>query len=158
MPKDKKSLHRQLGVIADFFAGDLSQAQVLTKHRVSEETYRAWQFDADFTDEMDRRIVTAHRESAALIARVASMAANRLIELMKSPKEEIARRACLNIISIGEKAIKKVAAPAEQKTPQGPAISPESASKLLAVLAEAAGASPEEADPQIKDFPVVVEL
>jgi hypothetical protein len=148
MPKDKKSLHRQLAVIADFFSGDLSQAQVLTKHRVAEETYRRWQFDTDFTDEMDRRIGTAHRESAALIARVASAAANRLIELMKSPKEEIARRACLNIISIGEKAIKRVAVPGDQKSPEGPPISPESASKLLAVLAEAAGASPEDADPR----------
>ena len=62
----------------------------LTKHRVSSETYRRWQFDTAFTDEMERRIAAAHRESAAIIARFARVAADRLIQLTQSPKEEIA--------------------------------------------------------------------
>jgi len=101
MPKDKRSLDRQLAVIGDFFTGDLSQAQIITKHRVSEETYRKWQFDPDFTDEMERRIAAAHRESAAIIARFAVTAAELLIGLTKSPKPEVARRACLDIIAFG---------------------------------------------------------
>jgi hypothetical protein len=128
---------RQLAVIADFFCGDLSQAQILTKHRVSQETYRRWQFDADFTDEIDRRIAAAHRESAAIIARFALSAAELLIALTKSPKPEVARRACLDIIGFGRAVDATRARSAQPDAPKGPRISPEAASKMLAALAEA---------------------
>jgi len=138
MPKDKRSLDRQLAVLADFFSGDLSQAQILTKHRVSEQTYRTWQFDADFTDEMERRIAAAHRESAAIIARFAVTAAELLIGLTKSPKPEVARRACLDIIAFGRDLRPTPVEHGPPRGPEGPPISPEVASKMLAVLAEAA--------------------
>ena len=115
----------------------------MTKHRVSEETYRKWQFDTGFTEEVDRRIAAAYRESAALIARVAHVAAGRLIELMKSPKDEIARRACLDIIGLGRK---PTDVPARREAPpeqEAPTMSPETASKLLAVLADAAEGTPD---------------
>ena len=128
-----------MAVIADFFGGDLSQADILTKHRVSEETYRKWQFDTAFTDEMDRRIAAAHRESAAIIARCAPLAAGRLIELTKSPKEEIARRACLDIISFGKTALARANRVPTVTDPDAHAISPEAASKILAALVGAAG-------------------
>jgi len=137
MPRDKKTLDRQLAVIADFFAGDLPQAQILTKHRVSQQTYRAWQFDPDFTDEMEWRIAAAHRESAAVIARVAPVAAQRLVELTKSPKQEIARRACLDIIALGKVGSGKPPPAVRDSDTRGPAMTPETASKILAALADA---------------------
>jgi hypothetical protein len=137
MPRDKRSTDRQLAVIADFFCGDLSQAQILTKHRVAEETYRRWQFDADFTDEIDRRIAAAHRESAAIIARFAVSAAESLIALTKSTKPEVARRACLDIIGFGRDLSTTPARSAPAGDPEGPRISPQAASKMLAALADA---------------------
>jgi hypothetical protein len=139
MPKDKRTLDRQLAVIADFFSGDLSQADILTKHRVSEQTYRAWQFDTDFTEEIERRIAAAHRESAALIARFSTVAATRLIELTQSPKEEIARRACLDIMALGRPGPPRPPRVSPGAHSEGSAISPEAASKMLAALAEATG-------------------
>jgi len=118
--KDKRTVERQLAVIADFFAGDLSQAAILTKHRVSTATYRAWQFDTGFTEEVERRIASAHRESAAIIAWVAATAALRLIKLTKSPKEDIARKACLDIIAMGRRTIAAPRPPQETGDQQPP--------------------------------------
>ena len=129
---------RQLALIAGFFHGDLSQAQILTKHHVSKETYRRWQFDTAFTDEMERRIGAAHRESAAIIARFAAQAAVRLIELTKSPKEEIARKACLDIIALGRAGSPVPPAGSPVEAEQAPALSEEMASKMLGLLADAA--------------------
>ncbi len=143
MPKDKRTVDRQLAVIRDFFSGDLSQAQILTKHRVSQETYRRWQFDADFTEEMHRRIAAAHRESAAIIARFAVTAAELLIALTKSPKPEVARRACLDVIAFGRDLRPT---PTDSRGPgagDGLVISAEAASKMLAALANAAEATRE---------------
>ena len=138
MPKDKRTLERQLALVADFFKSDLPQAAILTKHRVSEETYRKWQFDTDFTEEIERRIAAAHRETAALIARCAGLAATRLIELTKSPKEEIARKACLDVIAFGRFA-RAAPTPRPQSDYAGaPTLSPEAASKILAAHADAA--------------------
>ena len=142
MPKDKRSLDRQLAVIADFFSGDLPQAAILTKHRVSEETYRRWQYDADFTDEIDRRIAAAHRESAAIIARFAVSAAQSLIALTKSPKPEVARRACLDIMAFGDHLRAAPSAPRSPVDTDGPPIPAEIASKRLELLSEASASDP----------------
>jgi len=131
----KRTLERQLALIADFFGGDLSQGEILTKHRVSEQSYRAWQHDPSFVEEVDNRIASAYRESAALIARFATPAAVRLIELTKSLKDEIARRACLDIISLHPPNPPPVRRGAEEPTAK---MSEATASKILAALADAA--------------------
>ena len=134
MARDKRTIDRQLVLIADFFAGDLSQAQILTKHRVSEQTYRAWQHDPDFIEEYERRIASAYRESTALLARFSTTAANRLIELTSSPKHEIARRACLDIISLQPSEPGPIQRP---QTQSAPVMSETTASKILGALADA---------------------
>jgi len=90
---------RQLAVIEDMFDGDDEQA-VLDKHKVSRRLYNKWLADSDFVGEFDRRIDAAYRQSAVLIARYAPLAAAKLVQLTESDKEETARRACLDIISM----------------------------------------------------------
>jgi len=89
---------RQLAVIEDLFAGELDEQTVLDKHKVSRRLYNKWLADDVFAGEFDRRIESAFRQSAALIARYAPFAAAKLVQLTESDKEETARKACLDIL------------------------------------------------------------
>ena len=130
---------KQLAVIDELFLGELDEGAILDKHKVSRVVYNKWQKDERFIEEFDRRIISAHRQSEVLIARYATLAAAKLIRLIESDKEEVARRACLDIISRvrpgGEKS--KISGKGKKgverkKTP----ITGRTASRLLKVLAE----------------------
>lgn len=144
MARDKKTVDKQLRVLGEFFRGDLAQSAILTKYRVTEQAWRAWQFDTDFTDEFDRRIASAHRESAALLARYAPTAAGLLIALAKSPKEEIARRACLDIIALPRPPVPGPAKAAAAAAPPSSEfqLSEKAASAMLQALADASDYAP----------------
>ena len=140
MAKRTKLSKKQLAVIVDLFSGELDEQAVLDKHKVSRSVYNRWLADGNFVEEFDRRIASAHRQSAALIARYAPLAAAKLVQLTESENQETARKACLDIISLpriaapkteqSEKAEKDGDNPAEQ-------LSEAAVSRLLAALAEA---------------------
>ncbi|RKY23980.1 MAG: hypothetical protein DRP62_04830, partial [Planctomycetota bacterium] len=78
-----------------------------------------------------------HRQSAALIARYAPLAAAKLVQLTGSEKEETARKACLDIISLPTLAAKKTSQSNPDKIGKHREQMPEqTASRLLAALAE----------------------
>lgn len=147
MPKDKKLTRKQLAVIEDLFAGELDEQAVLEKHKVNPKLYNVWQTDDAFIEQFERRIAAAHRQSAAMIARYAPVAAAKLVQLTQCKKEEIARKACLDIISMQTPLL----APSRPKTAdpdapeQSPTLSDQTASKILALLAEE---NPPQADAQ----------
>ena len=138
MSKQNKLSQRQLDVIEDLFAGELDEQAVLEKRRVSPRLYRKWQADDAFIEQFQRRIAAAYRRSAALLARSAPKAAARLVQLTQCDKEETARKACLDIISMQ----KPLLAPSRPKAAdpdapeQSPTLSERAASKILALLAE----------------------
>jgi hypothetical protein len=133
----KRLSKKQLAVIDDIFAGELDEQVVLDKHTVSRNVYNKWLADGTFADEFDHRIASAHRQSAALIARYAPLAAAKLVQLTNSEKEETARRACLDIISLPRLSAQRTEPRTdESQTSAGRQLSPETASRLLAVLAE----------------------
>jgi hypothetical protein len=138
MPKDKKLTRKQLAVIEDLFAGELDEQAVLEKYRVTPRLYEKWQADDAFIEQFERRIAAAYRSSAALIARYAPIAAAKLVQLTQCKKEEIARKACLDIISMQT----PLSAPSRPKAAdpdvpeQSPTLSDQTASKILALLAE----------------------
>ena len=142
MTKTKKLSKKQLVVIEDLFNGELDEQAVLDKHNVSRNLFNRWQGDENFIGQWDRRIAAAHRQSAALIAKYAPLAAAKLVRLTESEKEETARKACLDIISFPLLAGKRLASPTEQQTAepdnsdQTIGLSEQLATKLLAVLAE----------------------
>ena len=73
------------------------------------------------------------------MAKYSCLAAAKLVELTTSGKEETARKACLDIIAPPTLTAKKTRTPAEQQgtaDKQTPQLSPQTASKLLAALAE----------------------
>ena len=140
MAKRKKLSKKQLAVIDDFFNGELDEQAVLEKHKVSRNVYNGWLADGLFSSEFDRRITSAHRQSAALIAKYAPLAAAKLVQLTESEKAETARKACLDIISLQALLDKRMAEQGESQkdhTQTIQQITEQRAGRLLAALARA---------------------
>ncbi len=143
MSKQNRLSQRQLDVIEDLFAAELDEQAVLEKHRVNPRLYEKWQADDAFIEQFQRRIAAAYRRSAALLARSAPKAAAKLVQLTQCEKEEIARKACLDIISMHAEWAGGDGQPTEDNrraSPdpvQGFALPDQTASKILALLAEA---------------------
>lgn len=140
MAKKKKFNKRQLAVIDDLFGGEMDEQAILDKYKVSRNLYNKWLADENFAEQFDARIACAHRQSELIIAKYAPLAAAKLVRLTESENQETARKACLDIISLPKIGAKKT----EQhdkatKNTDNPAgqISEETASKLLAALADA---------------------
>ena len=138
MAKRKQPSKRQLAVIEDLFAGELDTRGVLEKHKLRKQLYDKWQGDAAFVEQFEARIAAAHRQSAALIARYAPLAAAKLVQLTESDKAETARKACLDIISFPSQSADKPRTPAEQKSASGNnsnRLSEKTARRILSALA-----------------------
>jgi len=142
MARKKQLKKRQLAVIDDMFSGELDEQSVLAKHKVSRDVYNKWLADGDFAEEFDRRIASAHRQSVALIARYAPLAAAKLVQLTESENQETARKACLDIISFPKIAAQKTEqSDRAKKDSDKPAeqLPEATVSRLLAALAEEKG-------------------
>lgn len=136
--KQKQMSKRQLAVIEDLFAGNMDEAEVLKKHSVSNRLYSKWLRDEVFSGELRFRIESGQRQSELIIARYVPAAAAKLVALTESGKEETARKACLDIISLpvsfGQSERQDVPEKNELNPEAG--LSPALAGKLLAALAK----------------------
>ena len=130
--------NKQRAVIEDMFKNGLSEHEVLEKYKIYPYRYRNWLKNGLFAQELDNRIEAARRQSELAMARWLPLATERLAQLTISEKDETARKACLDIISLHT-------LEAEQKTAQNAQtvqakeikpLPPEVASKLLAALVE----------------------
>jgi hypothetical protein len=135
--KLKRLSKRQLAVIEDLFAGRLEEQAVLDKHKVKRSLYNKWLNDQRFIEQFDQQINSAYRQSAAMIARYAPIAAAKLVQLTESKKPETALRACVDIITMPalsqtrpDERMKK-----DDEESSNNELSPETASRLLAALA-----------------------
>jgi hypothetical protein len=138
MSKSKKLSKRQLAVIEDLFVGKLEEQEVLEKHNVRPREYQRWLADEGFTGQLEQWIARACRESRMILARNASEAAKKLVELTKCDKGEVARKACLDIIAPPGAGQNPRADAASDRTPPVPVacgLTPEMAGRLLAALA-----------------------
>jgi hypothetical protein len=136
---ERRLTARQLAVIADMFIGELAEQEVLDKHKVSRQLYNKWLADDLFAEQFDKQIAASYRQSAAIIARYAPLAAAKLVELTASEKVETARKACLDIISMNSHDQSPAPVSSFEDRNGGdkqPQISAETAGKILAVLAE----------------------
>jgi len=145
MSEKQKLNRKQLAVIDELVGGELDEQQILNKYNLSRSIYNKWQSNEQFLAELDRRIDWLGRQSAALIARYASVAAAKLIGLTESDNAETARKACLDILNLpkttagkgdGRGTIDEGRESSIENQVPNTAISPETASRLLAVLAE----------------------
>lgn len=129
---------KQAAVLDDMFSGQFDEQAVLEKHKISRNVYSNWLSRKAFTEAFNRRIALAHLQSRALIARYASLAAAKLVQLTESEKEETARKACLDIIRLPKVPFTIDADGCEELANNliVPQLPMETASKLLATLAE----------------------
>jgi len=124
---------KQLAVIDDLFACELDEQAILDKHKIKRATFNRWLADENFEAELVRRIKTTKLLSEVLIAKYSAVAAAKLVSLTESEKEETARKACLDIISLPNSKLSEQPDSEENETVT---ISDETASRLLAALAE----------------------
>ncbi len=137
MSRPKSLTRRQRAVIEDLFADKADEQKVLDKHRVRRALYSRWLTDERFNAELDRRLAQAYRAGRLALARAASQAADTLITLAQGKPGETTRKACLDILAAQAPTASTPAAP--QPTPPVAAtpLPPETASRILALLAEA---------------------
>ena len=139
MPKQKKLTRRQRAVMDDLFTSELDEQAVLQKHNVSHALYNRWLAGECFAQHFESRIAQACRSGRIVLARYATAAAVKLIELTDCEKEETARKACLDIITMHSVSPKQTSTKTIQaaEKPSESTLSPETTSRILAVLAEA---------------------
>ncbi len=134
MMKRRYLSQRQLTVLDDLFNSKLDEQGVLDKHKVSRNTYERWLSDELFAERFKEHVNSMKRRNELLMAKYSCVAAEKLVRLTGSKKAETARKACLDII--GQP---KVATKAEKDSttkPKAVQLSNETASRILAVLAE----------------------
>jgi len=140
MAKNSKAItKRQRAVIEDLFAGEIDKQQILEKHKINRRLYDKWLTEENFAGEFDWLLKSAHRQSELIIARYASIAAAKLVQLTESENQETARKACLDIINYLRPGATTTSVSDEK--PEGerlPELPPELAGRLLAALASEA--------------------
>lgn len=138
MSESKRLTKRQRAVIEDLFADQASEQEVLDRHNISAALYDQWLDDERFCEHLERRIARAYRQARLILARSAPQAAQTLIKLTQCRKEELARRACLDIIA-PPSASGPTEAPSAHAADPAAELPPETATRLLAALATTGG-------------------
>ncbi|AQT66963.1 hypothetical protein STSP2_00101 [Anaerohalosphaera lusitana] len=134
MAKKKSSglTPKQLRVIEDLFTG-VDEMEILRKHKLSRKVFRRWMDEETFMGELRCRMRSAKLQSEMVISRYAQMAAMKLVQLTDSEKEETARKACLDIISLPMPEDKPVEDADDVRLAEG--LTTQMASRLLEVMA-----------------------
>ena len=139
MTRRKQLSQKQLAILDDLFNSDFDEQAVLDKHKVRRSTYDRWLEDKLFSERFKQYVNGLQRRSELLMAKYSCLAAAKLVELTASGKDETARKACLDIISLPKIAAKKTEQSDEGKKDsdkQAERLSEVTASRLLAALAE----------------------
>jgi len=139
MTRRRHLSQRQLAVLDDLFNSELDEQGVLDKYNVRRGTYERWLADNLFAERFKQYLNGLKRRSELLMARYGCLAAAKLVELTASEKEETARRACLDIMTMPKKISEKTPPADTSKFSESkdvPQLSPEKAGRLLAALAE----------------------
>lgn len=127
---------RQRAVITDMFENGLTKSQALEKNKVPKWLFRKWQANDFFVEQSRERVREATQQSSLVVARIFPQAAKRLAELIISEKDEIARKACLDLVSLRKADIEQEQTEKAEDEDEPLDISDEKASRMLAILAE----------------------
>lgn len=136
MAQKKQLTKKQLSLLDDLFSDDADTEQVLKEHKITASVFNQWQSEKNFAAEFDNRIAVMYRQSELIIAKYATLAAAKLVQLTESESQETARKACLDIIQLPKMLAKKQATAQPDDQPEDVVkLSSKNASKILAVLA-----------------------
>ena len=99
--KTKKYLTlKQRMLIDDLLEGQMDEDATLRKLKIKRDTYCRWLNKDNFKEQLMWRIAALNRHCELIVARCASLATAKLVELTGSEKAETARKACLDIIKL----------------------------------------------------------
>lgn len=135
---------RQIAVIEDLFEGGLQEQAILERYKLSRNLFNKWMADEVFSDRLDKRLAWEHRRSEFMLARYTRVAVSNLVRLTACEQPETARKACIDIITAraniltGKGSSSLPALPGDNhiSPPESLDFSPETAGKILAVIAE----------------------
>jgi hypothetical protein len=140
MSEQKKLSRKQSAVLDDMLAGELDEQDILQKHNVRQKAFNRWLGGDAFMAELNRRLQWLNLQSELVITRYKTLAAARLVHLTESENQETARKACLDIINLPNRSDNPLKQPSNEQQTSRPLeydeLSPETCSRLLAVLAE----------------------
>jgi hypothetical protein len=126
----------QLQIIDELFESSGDESAVLAKHNISFKDWQQQLAEEDFADELAARLESSKRHSQIILSRYAPFAAAKLVQLCESENQETSRKAVLDILNLqtGQAEISNVKSQISNTAP--PSLDPDTASKILAVLAE----------------------
>lgn len=126
---------QQKGVLEDLFFSTLTVREVLEKWQVDRWVYCKWLTEELFSLEFTRTLELLRLESKLVLARYSSQIAAKMVSLAMEEDSEIARQACMDVITHPD--FKDSIADARpDKQEELPPLPPKLASKLLAALAD----------------------
>jgi hypothetical protein len=124
---------KQRAVINDLLNG-INKYNSLEKNKVKPYQFSKWLQSKLFRRELVARIDAQKRQAKFVMVHFYPKAADRLAKLIDSDKQETARKACSEIISLH--AANEPEQNETDKMPNYPKISDEKAARMLAILAE----------------------
>jgi hypothetical protein len=129
--------NKQKHVLEDLFSGSSTTEDVLDKWKVTRRTYHKWHSQEFFSSEFKRLLALRRLESELVLAHYYPEVAAKLVNLTCAEKEETARKACSDIIKLPRpKAESRIDDKCRLEEENLPELSPELASRLLAVIAD----------------------
>ncbi|MCE5340544.1 MAG: hypothetical protein LLF92_05375 [Planctomycetaceae bacterium] len=122
----------QNDALDELYTNGGDELAVQQKFNIKRHVWQKWLEDYYFTVEMNRRHDSLQRQADTMLAKFKPMALAVLMSLCQSQNEEISRKACVELLYLKSQGEQKTPLPQEQHED----ISDETASKILAVLAE----------------------
>ena len=125
---------KQRRVARAVYEGQLTEEQLCREFGITLKLLRRWLVSEELQRELARLCETSARETRLIINRYGPIAAAKLVTLLDSDKEDIARRSALDMIDrcCGE----RPAGSDENETDNPAGISDEQARRMLLTLAE----------------------
>ena len=129
---------RQLRAIDEMFASGGDENAVLRKLSISPEKWNRWRSQRHFNKALEAKMKTLNQNGQMLLLQHSSWVSARLLELCNSEKEEVSRKACLNVLQLNSETVEKNTSTENAQTNEEEKthLTDEQASKILAVLAE----------------------
>ncbi|HBG26697.1 MAG: hypothetical protein A2Y10_09095 [Planctomycetes bacterium GWF2_41_51] len=119
-------------VIEELFEENESEKKILEDNNISEATWRRWLSDKYFIMAISNRIETASLKNRILLAKILPSVTARLVHLCSSDNEDVSRKACITLLELQQNKDLDLQFEEEPQTQ----LDPETASKILAILAE----------------------
>jgi len=122
----------QTDALDELYANGGDESAVQAKFNISRNVWQSWLDNHYFTAEMNARHDSLQRQADIMLAKFKPIAMAVLISLCQSQNEEVSRKACVELLNLKfQFDEKKVQQPEDNEQ-----LSPETASKMLALLAE----------------------